>query len=40
MMKELKRLREEDFTKYFHGWQDRMQKCIDSDRKYFEGENS
>ena len=27
--RELKRLKEEDFTKCFHGWQDQMQKCID-----------
>ena len=38
-MRELKRLKEEGFTKCFCGWQDRMQKCIDLE-KYFEGDNS
>ena len=40
MMRELKRLKKEDFTKCFHGWQDQMQKCIDLEGEYFEGDNS
>ena len=38
--RELKRLKEEDFTKCFRGWKDRMQKCIDLEGEYFEGDNS
>ena len=39
VMRELKRLKEEDFTKCFCGWQDQMQKCVDLEGEYFEGDN-
>ena len=39
MTRELKRLKE-DFAKCFCRWQDRMQKCIDLEGEYFEGDNS
>ena len=37
--KELKILKQEEFAKCFREWQDRMQKCINSERVYFEGDN-
>ena len=37
--KELKSLKEEEFAKCLHGWLDRMQKCINSEMEYFEGDN-
>ena len=36
--KELKSLKQE-FAKCFRGWQDRLQKCINSEGEYFEGDN-
>ena len=40
MTRELRRLKEEDFTKCFCVWQDRKQMCIDLEGEYFEGDNS
>ena len=37
--KELKSIKEEEFAKCFRGWQDRMQKCFNSEGDYFEGDN-
>ena len=37
--KELKSLKKEEFAKCFRGWQDRMQKCINSEGEYFKGDN-
>ena len=37
---ELKRLKEEYFTKCFRGWWDCMRKYIDLEGKYFKGDNS
>ena len=37
--KELKMLKEEKFAKCFRGWQELMQKCINSQGEYFEGDN-
>ena len=39
MTKELKIIKEEELAKCFRGWQDRMQKCINSEGDYFEGNN-
>ena len=36
---QLRDLKEEDFTECFQGWQKQINKCIDSEGDYFEGEN-
>ena len=35
--KELKNIKEEEFTKCFRGWQGRMQKCINSSGSALKG---
>ena len=37
--KEQKSRKQEEFAKCICGWQDRMQKCINSEGEYFEGDN-
>ena len=37
--RQLRALKEKDFTECFQGWQKRTNKCIDSEGEYFEGDN-
>ena len=37
--RQLRDLKEKDFTECFQGWQKRINKCIDSEGDHFEGDN-
>ena len=39
MTRQLRNLKEKDFTECFQGWEKRINKCIDSEGDFFEGDN-